>query len=170
MVSTRSISLILQSSRRFGHRRLQTSTSGIAVGSIFCTPFCHILVVSPRCLGSFWPICSLQVSQRASEVETSGSTDASYTFGFGTGLLAAATVSCCPTPEQLLPAALETVLISFRIGLLAANTRDQIIVDKSTLKSWRVKIQTGETETVLHQLEEFCAQKVDALQSSATVS
>ena len=75
-------------------------------------------------------------------------------------------MSCCSTPEQLLPAALETVLISFRVGLLAANTRDQIIVDKTSPASWRVKIETGETEIVLHQLEEFGAQKVIALNPS----
>lgn len=102
---------------------------------------------------------ALFLCQRTSEIETSGPKHATYTFGFGTGLLAAATVSCCSTPEQLLPAALETILISFRVGLLAANTRDEIIVDKTSLASWRVRIETGETETVLHQLEEFCAQK-----------
>lgn len=119
--------------------------------------------MSARCFGTFWPICSPQISQRTSEIETSGPNNASYTFGFGTGLLAATTVSCCSTPEQLLPAALETVLISFRIGLLAANTRDQLIIDRNTQASWRLSIETGETENVLHQLEEFCAKKVEAL-------
>lgn len=152
MVSARTFSLILQFSGSFGHRRLQTTTSIIAVGSIFCKPFCS------------------QGSQRTSEIETSGPKHATYTFGFGTGLLAAATVSCCSTPEQLLPAALETILISFRVGLLAANTRDEIIVDKTSLASWRVRIETGETETVLHQLEEFCAQKVEYLKPSAIIS
>ena len=121
--------------------------------------------MSARWLGSFWPICSPQVSQRTSEIETSGSKNASYTFGFGTGLLAASTVSCCSTPEQLLPAALETVLISFRVGLLAADTRDQIIADKKTLASWRVKIEADEPAIVLRQLEEFSTQKVESLQT-----
>lgn len=71
-------------------------------------------------------------------------------------------MSCCPTPEQLVPVALETVLISFRVGLLAANTRDQINVDKTNLGSWRTKIETENIEQVLHQLEEFSVQKVRA--------
>ena len=170
MVSARTVPLVLQFSGPFGHRRLQTTTSSIAVRSIFCIPFCYILVVSAQFFGIFWPICSPHISQRTSAVETSGSKKASYTFGFGTGLLAATTVSCCSTPEQLLPAALETVLIGFRVGLLAANTRDQIIVDRNNPASWRLRIETGETEVVLHQLEEFCAKKVEALKPSAVSS
>lgn len=69
-------------------------------------------------------------------------------------------MSCCPTPEQLVPVALETVLVSFRVGLLAANTRDQINVDRTNLGSWCAKIETKNTEQVLHQLEEFSVQKV----------
>lgn len=69
-------------------------------------------------------------------------------------------MSCCPTPDQLLPIALETVLISFRIGLLAADIGDQIVVDKTIPAPWRVKIETDKFEHVLHQLEEFCTRKV----------
>ena len=69
-------------------------------------------------------------------------------------------MTCCPTLDQLPPVALETTLISFRIGLLAANTRDQIEVGKTKLASWRAKIEINNTESVVHQLEEFSNQKV----------
>lgn len=108
----------------------------------------------------FLTTCLHRGSQRASELENSGSADVSYTFGFGTGLLAAAAVSCCPTPEQLLPVALEAVLISFRIGLLAAHTRDQIIDPKLKVTPWRFSIVATNTKLVLQQLEEFSTQKV----------
>lgn len=72
-------------------------------------------------------------------------------------------MSCCPTPEQLLPVALETVLISFRIGLLAASTRDQINIDKTNLASWRVKIEAANAKSVLDQLEAFSTRKVEAV-------
>ena len=95
-----------------------------------------------------------------SEIESTGTPDVSYVSGYGTGTLAAAAASCCTTPEQLLPIALETVLISFRVGLLAANTRDQIVIDRADQASWRVSIETDQTEVVVHQLEDFCTQKV----------
>jgi len=75
-------------------------------------------------------------------------------------MLAAAAVSCYPTPDQLLPVALETILISFRVGLLAASVREQILTDKTSSASWRIRIETDKPELVLQQLEEFVTQKV----------
>ena len=94
--------------------------------------------------------------------ESSALDGVTYAFGFGTGIFAAAAVSCCSTLEQFLPVALETVLVSFRTGLLAAETRDQIIIGSANLVSWRVRIETIKPEGVLSQLDEFCAQKVEA--------
>ena len=119
---------------------------------------------------ALWSICSSYVSQRSSEIENYAFSGSSYTFGFGTGLLAAAAVSCCSTLEQFLPVALETVLVSFRVGLLAADTRDQIVVDKLSLASWRVRIETSKPDVVLSQLEELCNQKVGALRASAVAN
>ena len=56
--------------------------------------------------------------------------------------------------------ALDTILISFRVGLLAATTRDQILLDRKNLAPWRVRIETDKTNAVLQQLEGFCNQKV----------
>lgn len=75
-------------------------------------------------------------------------------------MLAAAAVSCYPTPDQLIPVALETVLISFRVGLLAASVREQILVDKTSSASWRTRVETDKPYLVLHQLENFVTQKV----------
>ena len=79
-------------------------------------------------------------------------------------------MSCFSTLERFLPIALETVLVSFRVGLLAADTRDQIVIDKENLASWRVRVETGKPEVVLSQLEELCTQKVEALRTAAVAS
>ena len=121
-------------------------------------------------MGALWSICLSQFSQRSLEIEDSSFHGSSYAFGFGTGVLAAAAVSCCSTLEQFLPVALETVLVSFRVGLLAADTREQIVIDENSQASWRVRIETGKPKEVLSQLEELCNQKVGALRTSAVVS
>lgn len=70
-------------------------------------------------------------------------------------------MSCFPDPKQLLPVALETVLISFRAGLFAAHIRDQISAGKANLSSWSVKIETEvEKPNLQQQLQEFSSQKV----------
>lgn len=79
-------------------------------------------------------------------------------------------MSCFSTLERFLPIALETVLVSFRVGLLAADTRDQIVIDKENLACWRVGIGTSKPEVVLSQLEELCTQKVEALRTFAFAS
>ena len=76
-------------------------------------------------------------------------------------------MSCFSTFERFLPIALDTVLVSFRVGLLAADIRDQIVIDKESLACWRVRVETGKPEVVLSQLEELCTQKVEALRTSA---
>ena len=117
----------------------------------------------------FWSMCLSHTSRKSWEIENSTSNESSYCLGLGTGTLAAAAVSCYSTLEQFLPFALETVLISFRVGLLAADRRDQII-EKANVASWRVRIETGKPEVILSQLEELCAEKVGALRTSATAS
>ena len=127
-------------------------------------------MVRIRWIGSFWPICSPYTSRKHSEIESSKFAGSWYTSGFGTGLLAAAAVSCFSTFERFLPLALETVLVSFRVGLLAAYIRDQIVIDKENLACWRVRVETAKPEVVLSQLEELCTQKVGALRTSAIPS
>ena len=108
----------------------------------------------------------MEYSQRTSELESSSPPNVSHTFGFGTGLLAAVAVSCCSTPDQLLPIALETILISFRMGLLASNVRDQIFLDKNGSTSWSLRIESSKIEDVQHQLDEFSSRKVRVLRLS----
>ena len=117
-------------------------------------------MVSLPSTGSFRPLCLSHTSQRTSETESTALDGVTYAFGFGTGLLAAAAVSCCSTLEQFLPVALEAVLIGFRTGLLAAETRDQIVIGRTDLTSWRIRIETVKPEEVLSQLDELCTEKV----------
>lgn len=170
MASTGPIPIVLQLFGPFGYRHLQTTSSGIAIGSIYCTPFCRVLVVRVRWICSFWPKCLLHNSRKHSEIESSKLDGSWYTSGFGTGLLAAAAVSCFSTFERFLPIALDTALVSFRVGLLAAEIRDQIVTDKENLACWRVRVETDKPEVVLSQLEELCTQKVEDLRISAVAS
>ena len=113
-------------------------------------------------------MCLLYFSRRSWETENSSPIGSNYVFGHGTGLLTAAAVSCCSSLEQFLPVALETVLISFRVGLLAADTRDQI-ANKADIGSWRVRVDTCKPDVVLSQLEDLCAQKVLSSNDSAII-
>ena len=127
-------------------------------------------MVRVRWIGSCWPRFLPHISRKHSETESSNFDGYWYISGFGTGLLAAAAVSCFSTFERFLPIALDTVLVSFRVGLLAADIRDQIVIDKESLSCWRVRVETGKPEEVLSQLEELCTQKVKALKSCAVAS
>lgn len=84
-------------------------------------------------------------------------------------MLAAAAFSCYSTPERFLPIALETVLVSFRTGLLAADTRDQII-ESPKEGSWRIRIENGDSNSLQSQLHDFCEEKVRSLPESENLS
>ncbi|KAL4898948.1 putative sterigmatocystin biosynthesis polyketide synthase [Aspergillus multicolor] len=55
----------------------------------------------------------------------------SYVLGVCTGSLAAAAISCSTSLSELLPIAVQTVLISFRLGLRAQNVRDHLVISQS---------------------------------------
>lgn len=81
-------------------------------------------------------------------------------LGLCTGSLAAAAISTSPTVVELLPAAVEAVLIAFRIGLRSIEIRDDIErVSKNNSSTWSV-IVAMEEDQASRELSAFSAAKV----------
>ena len=66
--------------------------------------------------------------------------------GYCTGLLAAAAISCSSSLQELLPLAVEVVLVAFRIGLLAFETRNRLESESSESASWAAIAPFNEQE------------------------
>ncbi|KAL6237529.1 putative sterigmatocystin biosynthesis polyketide synthase [Aspergillus navahoensis] len=63
----------------------------------------------------------------------------SYVLGVCTGSLAAAAISCSTSLSELLPIAVQTVLIAFRLGIWAQKVRDNLqISELSQTQPWSV--------------------------------
>lgn len=69
-----------------------------------------------------------------------GTTDA-YVLGVCTGSLAAAAVSCARSLSELLPLAVQTVTVAFRLGFLAHTTRRNLDGDEiRELQPWSMVV------------------------------
>ncbi|KAL4944988.1 hypothetical protein BDV06DRAFT_209856 [Aspergillus oleicola] len=63
----------------------------------------------------------------------------SYVLGVCTGSLAAAAISCSSSLSELLPIAVQTVLVAFRLGLCAQEVRDRLeISEANRTRPWSV--------------------------------
>nr|AAS89278.1 truncated polyketide synthase [Aspergillus flavus]AAS89279.1 truncated polyketide synthase [Aspergillus flavus]AAS89286.1 truncated polyketide synthase [Aspergillus flavus]AAS89293.1 truncated polyketide synthase [Aspergillus flavus] len=75
-------------------------------------------------------VCLCQLGCFIREYEESGNMypqpSDSYVLGFCMGSLAAVAVSCSRSLSELLPIAVQTVLIAFRLGLCALEMRDRV--------------------------------------------
>jgi len=80
--------------------------------------------------------------------------------GLCTGLLAAAAISSSKAVADLLPAAIEAVLIAFRTGLRTMEVRDRICQQSSTMPSWSVVIAGLDEKNAVTGLKEFSHSKV----------
>lgn len=60
----------------------------------------------------------------------------SFLIGMCTGSLAVAAISCCRTLSELLPVAVQVVVLSLRAGTLAADIRARLQVDSDPESSW----------------------------------
>ncbi len=81
-------------------------------------------------------------------------------LGLCTGSLAAAAISTSTTVVELLPAALEAVLIAFRTGLRSIEARDDVERSSQSASSvWSVIVGMGEDQA-LKELDAFSAAKV----------
>lgn len=88
-------------------------------------------------------------------------TDDSYVLGLCTGSLAAAAISSSSSLSELLPIAVQTVLIAFRLGLCALDMRDRLEMwTKDRGQPWSVVISDLEPQSAVAVIKEFCEANV----------
>ncbi|KAL2132795.1 hypothetical protein VTI74DRAFT_3364 [Chaetomium olivicolor] len=108
-------------------------------------------------------ICQLGSFMREFEDSTKpwpGPNDA-YTLGVCTGSLAAAAVSCSSSLSELLPLAVQTALIAFRLGLCALDIRDRLetsVEDRG--RPWSVVLSGLEAQAAAVSIKNFCDENV----------
>ncbi|KAL9609770.1 MAG: hypothetical protein Q9167_005482 [Letrouitia subvulpina] len=84
-----------------------------------------------------------------------------YALGLCTGGLAAAAISSCSTLSELLPAAVETVQVAFRLGLCVVDVRDRIEApSKDVPQEWSIVVPGLEPQVATLTIDEFCQAKV----------
>jgi len=78
-----------------------------------------------------------------------------------TGALAAAAVSSCSSLSELLPAAVQTVQVAFRLGLCVVDVRDRIEGPTSEIaQSWSTVFSGLATAEATSLIKDFCESKV----------
>ena len=88
------------------------------------------------------------------------SAENSYLVGLCTGSFAAAAISTSQTLFDLVPVAIEAVLLAFRTGLRSLELRDDIEKPMSRITpSWSVIVNYQEAQAV-GMIEDFSAQRV----------
>ncbi|KAJ9319649.1 hypothetical protein DTO271D3_418 [Paecilomyces variotii] len=83
----------------------------------------------------------------------------SHIIGLCTGLLASAAVSSSRTVGELIPAAIETVTVSLRLGLCVLRTRDLIDRSYEKSQSWSMVVSGLNEEEVGALIHGFCQRK-----------
>jgi len=81
--------------------------------------------------------------------------------GMCSGLFAASAISAAQTVSELVPIAIDTVLLAFRTGLYAIEVRDRIEKHSPATSSWSVVIPGIQDATALAAIREFCETRVD---------
>lgn len=89
-------------------------------------------------------------------------------LGLCTGALAAAAISSCSTLSELLPAAVQTVQVAFRLGLCVVDVRDRIEAPSESIPhEWSIVFPGLEPKLAVLAIEDFCKANVgDHLQKS----
>ena len=90
--------------------------------------------------------------------------DETYVLGLCTGSLAAAAISSCGSLSELLPAAVQTVLVAFRLGLCVVDVRDRLEQPSpGEPQSWSIVFPGLEPDRATTLLDAFCKAKVCCL-------
>ncbi|KAL4816998.1 putative sterigmatocystin biosynthesis polyketide synthase [Aspergillus spinulosporus] len=83
----------------------------------------------------------------------------SYVLGVCTGSLAAAAISCSTSLSELLPIAVQTVLVAFRLGLWAQKVRDNLeISEYNQTRHWSAVCQVPPEEAAV-AIDKFSYEK-----------
>ncbi|OJJ32995.1 hypothetical protein ASPWEDRAFT_115577 [Aspergillus wentii DTO 134E9] len=80
-------------------------------------------------------------------------------IGLCTGLLPSAAVSSSKTVGELIPAAVETVVLALRLGLCVLNVRELVDSSKSTSPSWSTLVTGVQESNALDVINDFCTRK-----------
>ena len=83
--------------------------------------------------------------------------------GMCTGLLAGSAVSSAQSVSELLPVAVEAVMIAFRTGLRTTEIRDRIEQSSNASLSWSVVVPGMQEQSASAALKLFCEAKVGAV-------
>lgn len=81
-------------------------------------------------------------------------------IGLCTGLLPSAAVSCSKTVGELVPVAVETVVLALRLGLCVLSVRKLVDAGNSTSPSWSALVSGINETEVLEKIREFSSQQV----------
>lgn len=85
-------------------------------------------------------------------------------LGLCTGSLAAAAVSSCSTLSELLPAAVQTVQVAFRLGLCVVRMRDRMeMLSEDLPREWSVVFSDLEPKLATVAVNDFCQENVSRL-------
>ncbi|KOC17636.1 aflC / pksA / pksL1 / polyketide synthase [Aspergillus flavus AF70] len=106
-------------------------------------------------------VCLCQLGCFIREYEESGNMypqpSDSYVLGFCMGSLAAVAVSCSRSLSELLPIAVQTVLIAFRLGLCALEMRDRVDgCSDDRGDPWSTIVWGLDPQQARDQIEVFC--------------
>ena len=87
-----------------------------------------------------------------------------YVLGVCTGSLAAAAISCSTSLSDLLPLAVQTALVAFRLGLCALDIRDRLETSTEDRgRPWSVVISGLEAQVAEAAIKTFCQENVSAV-------
>lgn len=87
------------------------------------------------------------------------STD-SCVIGLCTGLLSSAAVSCSQTVGELVPIAVDTVVVALRLGLCVSRVQDMVASDKPASLSWCALVSGLDELDAYNMIEEFSCKRV----------
>ena len=116
--------------------------------------------VNPNKISTPIQFTLIKYSYYGEGLQTYPSPSESYIVGLCTGLFAAAAISSSRSVVELLPVAIEAVLVAFRSGLLVLECRNRLELSTATTSSWSVVLLESREDAISTVLEEFCQAKV----------
>lgn len=84
----------------------------------------------------------------------------SHVIGLCTGLLASAAIASSRSVGELIPVAVEAVVVALRLGLCAFKVREYVGQHSGQSQSWSTVISGVNEEKALAIIEEFSVEKV----------
>lgn len=80
--------------------------------------------------------------------------------GLCTGALAAAAVSCSRSIVDLVPLAVDSIVVAFRVGLLVTDCARRLTLPRENDQSWSIIVPRS---TAAEAVDQFCSQTVSCL-------